>query len=69
MTRAEISDKVSYVVPTESQLHALANMRDSAYDFLCVVEKFVHNGHEKSIAITKIEEALMWANKGITHTG
>lgn len=34
----------------------------NAADF---VNKFVPEGREKSLAITKLEEAMMWANAGI----
>ena len=29
------------------------------------IEQFVEDGHEKSLAFTHLEEALMWAGKGI----
>lgn len=35
-------------------------------DFLFeVINASVPEGHERSIAVTKVEEAMMWANAGI----
>lgn len=40
---------------------------DMANRFADLINGLCPEGHEQSIAITKLEEAVMWANKGISH--
>lgn len=43
-------------------------VRGAAREFALVISKFCHEGREKSLAITKTEEALMWANASIARS-
>lgn len=52
--------------PTAEQIQALAELREAGkviYDKVASTP----NSRERSTALTKIEEAMMWANKAITH--
>jgi len=48
---------------TVAMLHAA--MRDAAYDLALIINDASVDCREKSIAITKVEEAMMWANAAI----
>ena len=39
-------------------------MKDAAYDLMDVIE-LIEASRERSLAITKLEEAIMWAGKAI----
>ena len=45
---------------------SIEEIRDCAKNFAYLIAMTVPDGREKSLAITKIEEAVMWANKGIS---
>ena len=54
-----------YQKPTEKSIMDITNIRDKCnelYDLLCTS---VPQSREKSLAITKLEEVSMWANKAI----
>lgn len=53
-----------YQSPTEEQVLQIQNVREackSLYDVLLSLPE----SRERSLAITKLEESSMWANKGI----
>lgn len=67
MTTEQIINRVGFVEPDEDQLVKIQHMRSAAEVYLKALESQVPDGRAKAIAVTKIEEALMWANKGISH--
>lgn len=46
--------------PTKYQL-----IRESAFHLACIIEKYCPESREKSLAITNLEQCVMWANAGI----
>lgn len=44
------------------------NIRDLASDLMRAIEQS-EPSRERSLAITNLEQAVMWANKGISRTG
>ena len=40
-------------------------LRGAAKDFAYLIDKHCPNSREKSLAMTKLEEAVMWANAAI----
>lgn len=48
----------------EAKCHQISDMGNRFAD---VINGLCPEGREQSIAITKLEEAVMWANKGISH--
>lgn len=40
-------------------------VREMCFDLAVVIDRIIPDGREKSTAITKIEEAMMWANAAI----
>jgi hypothetical protein len=55
-----------YRVLTDVEKEAMTRVKDWGANGLNVVMDCVPPGRERSLAITKIEEAVMWAVKGIT---
>ena len=50
----------------EEQKRKIGNTRDAFTDVTAFVLKNMKDSREKSLALTKLEEACMWAIKGIT---
>ena len=55
-----------YRVLAESEKLAMTAIKDAGLDFLQTLEKYCQPIDETSLAKVKIEEAVMWAVKGIT---
>lgn len=54
----------AYHKPSESGLSAIKMLRE-AFSETTVLVQGMNNSREKSIALTKLEEAAMWAIKGV----
>lgn len=61
----EIEKRMRYVAPDEGRKLLHQNVTEAAIEFGRVIERAVPPGRGKSLALTKIEEARMWANQGI----
>ena len=61
----QINNNFKYHVPKENQPQIYETIRATGKNFAEVVNTYCPNSREKSIAITKIEEAVMWANAAI----
>ena len=55
-----------YRVLTEEEKAAMVRLKDIGRNFLDSIDDIVPKGREASLAKTKIEEAVMWAVKGLT---
>lgn len=55
----------SYHPPKDDQPAKYVAIRQLAKDFAHVVEELCPESRERSLAFTKIEEAVMWANASI----
>jgi len=64
-TMRQIEHNFKYHPPREGQQKIYEEMRHEAKDFALFVELNCPDSREKSIALTKIEEAVMWANAAI----
>ncbi len=51
--------------PDEDMKVRMLHIRDVAKDFARMIEAVCYDGREKSLALTKLEEATMWANASI----
>ncbi len=60
-----IENNFTYHKPTEDQAVRYVNIRNHAKDFAYVIENACPDSREKSLAMTKLEEAVMWANAAI----
>ena len=52
---------------SDEQSKRIFEVKQKAMDFLDVIYAQVKDGREKSLAITKLEECVMWATKSIAH--
>lgn len=65
LTIADIDNNFAYHAPAGDQAKRYGQLRDSGKSF--AKDVFIHcpDSREKSIALAKIEEAVMWANAAI----
>lgn len=62
----ELSNRFAYHPPASPAVaDAHEELREAAYALAAVIERLVPPGRERSTAITKCEEAMMWGNAGI----
>jgi hypothetical protein len=55
-----------YRVLTDHEKQAVQSIKDRGLEMLATIEACVPVGREASLAKTKVEEAVMWAVKGVT---
>ena len=55
-----------YRVLTEEEKKAMVAVKDAGLEMLNTLDRYCRPGRETSLAKTKVEEAVMWAVKGIT---
>ena len=63
--QADLENRIKYHRPNAEGIEFIAAMREYALDWSGAILGRVPSGREQSIALTKIEEALFWANAGI----
>lgn len=61
----KIETSFTYHAPTAGQPEMYQKLREKAKELAYLIEELVPDGREKSSAITRLEESIMWANKGI----
>ena len=62
---SELENRFTYHKPTGNQVDRYHELRDEAKCFAEVVLANTPESREQSLALTKIEEATMWANAAI----
>lgn len=62
----DIENRFSYHKPNNKKQDIFPLIRDKAKEFAYLIQKHVPNSREKSLALTKLEEVVMWANAGIS---
>jgi hypothetical protein len=65
LTEQEIRDRVHYHPPTPEAIKRHEAIRAMATVALREIVANVPDGREQSVAITKLEEVMFWANAGI----
>jgi hypothetical protein len=55
-----------YRVLTDAEKKTMVRLKDMGVEFIATIDVCVPKGREASLAKTKIEEAVMWAVKGLT---
>lgn len=65
MTDDQIHNNFSYHAPDQRQTVKYAQLRAEAKALAFIINGFCPESREKSLAMTKLEEAIMWANASI----
>ena len=65
LTKDQIEDRVTYHKPSELGVQRHEELSKAAAHFMHVVNTVVPEGREKSLAMTNIEQAKMWASAGV----
>ena len=60
-----IENAFTYHAPKKGQPEKYGRIRSMAKDLAYLIDELVPDSREKSLAMTKLEEATMWANAGI----
>lgn len=60
-----IENNFKYHAPKEGQPEKYTALRDKAKELAYLIDELAPNSREKSLAMTKLEEAAMWANASI----
>lgn len=61
----EIEKRFTYQQPTEEKIKKYSVLRDKAKELAILIEELIPKCREKSLAHTKLQEVVMWANAGI----
>lgn len=64
-TSDDLKNRIKYHRPTEEGISRIAANRKAALAFADTVLSSCPEGRDKEISLTKIEEALFWANAAI----
>jgi hypothetical protein len=65
MDSKDLENRFTYHAPKEGQPVIFLEIRGKAWNLARVVDAAMPDCREKSLAITKLEEAVMWANAGV----
>lgn len=65
MDPSELINRFTYHAPQPGQSEMYERIRSEAHDFATTINDLAPESRDKSLAITKIEEAVFWANAAI----
>lgn len=63
--RAAGKDPFEYQAPSPAQTEHIKAFRAGCKALAAIIEEHIPSSRERSLAITKLEEASMWGNKAI----
>lgn len=61
----DLENRFTYHAPKPGQPEIYTKLRDTARMYAYLIKDVVPAGREQSLALTKLEEAVFWANAGI----
>lgn len=64
-TNPVIENNFQYHSPSPEQVQKYAQLRSQAKQLAYLIDDLAPNSREKSLAMTKLEESIMWANASI----
>lgn len=64
----KIEKAFTYHAPKPGQPEIYGEIRQKAKEFAYTIEALCPDSREKSLAITKLEESVMWANASIARS-
>lgn len=62
---SDLEKNFTYRAPSDNQKERYAHLRTMAKDLAVEIERLCPACRERSLALTKIEESVMWANASI----
>ena len=62
---AELRNRFTYHPPKPGQAERYQEIRDHAHDLASLIDQQCPDSLEKSLAVTNLEQAVMWANAAI----
>ena len=65
ITQQDLQNRFTYHKPKEVDAQRFIDIRAQAYEFALYIVENVPDGREQSLAITHLEEVVMWANAGM----
>ena len=65
MTGEELGRRFSYHSPKEDQPEKYAMLRDHGYTLATIIARLCPESREVELALTHLEQAVMWANAAI----
>lgn len=68
-TDEDLENRFKHHPPTGDRGAHHCEVRKAALEFARVLRAFVPDGRELALAITRVEEAMMWGNAGIARQG
>ena len=68
MRQEDINRNFTYHPPKEGQPQMYTDIRDKAKELAEMINGICPDGREKSLAMTKLEESVMWANASIARS-
>jgi hypothetical protein len=69
MTDDELLKRFTYHAPTPEKIETHQDIRELGKQFAEYIDGCAYDSREKSLAITKVEEAVMWANAAVAREG
>lgn len=60
-----IENNFQYHAPKEGQPEKYNVLREKAKELAYLIDELCPNSREKSVSMTKLEEAVMWANASV----
>lgn len=63
--KVQIEKSFVYHSPKNDQSERYVELRDTGKKFAELIAAYVPESREQSLALTKLEEVIMWANAGI----
>lgn len=65
----DLENRFTYHPPKPGQAETYQGLRSMALDFARAIDAACPDSREKSLAITHLEDAVMWANASIARNG
>ena len=65
MTPEELATRFTYHPPKDDQADRYQELRDAGGSVAHLIDMLCPDSREKSLALTNIEQAIMWANAAI----
>jgi hypothetical protein len=69
MKKSELENNFKYHAPSPEQIPIYQELRTRCGELAQYINDVVPDSREKSLAVTKLEEVVMWANAGVARNG